>query len=948
MKFIIRTILLTALLLNCFSAHAVYVERMPVFRVQPNGDTVRFFVTGDECYHRYHDAQNYTIVQAVSGWWVYAVPSPAGGVQPSAHPVGTLNPASLGVAPGLDITYDQWLEHRKYWEIPEQYRIEKPKTSGRNHGDFCNLIIFIRFADDTPYSRPLSNVDYMFSDSSSESSTSVYNYFKHASYNKLFVRTYYAPQPDGDNILSYRCPHPRDYFMPYTEYNTIGYTNDDSRREREFELIVGAVNYINDSAPIPSNIVLDCNNDGEIDNVNFVVKGPAAGWSDLLWPHKWNLYGREVYINNKRVSTFNLALEGSGDSYFGTSTFCHEMFHSLGAPDLYRYNRGTDISPVGPWDLMATNSRPPQHMSAYMKYKYGNWLDSIPLVATPGTYTLHSVADSAPGNVAYRFPSSDPDQFYVVEYRDNEETFETTLPGKGLLVYRIDTRFEGNAGYNGRDHFDEIWLFRPNSNSNTENGLISNAYFTPRRSRSQFTPSGAIYPYLTDGTPDPTFSITKISTPGDSITFYYSNYPRPARLQIERITTSTITLSWIGNFEAYNIYYRPNGSNENFLHQTVSSPHITLSNLSSNTLYDIKIAGLYNHDGNTYRDTSDFTNTSVTTQICNNATSLQIDLNQEVERTGIPYANGEDYNYSQQIFLASELEGAMTISSFKIYYNSTQEISKKKCTVYMANTSLANFNDSTPLMPVTQLTNVFEGKIEYKQGWNEIILNAPFYYNGTDNLLLAIDDNSGTRTYIGQKFFTHNTDDIMSYVYHSTSPDPDPYADTINGTQSRNRYRNNIVFTGCPDNGDKVYACIIADNDTRGRVTGQGLYNRNEVINSHAYPKVGFRFMKWQDESTENPRSVILTQDTVFVAYFGTPLGINDASQTSGYLILTRYHELTIQGVEGQPVFVYDLLGRTVAQSETRQTSNVTLKVPQTGIYIVRIGDNKPVKLFIQ
>jgi len=947
MKSPIRIILMAAMLLGCFNAHAVYVEQMPIYKIQPNGDTAHFFVTGDECYHRFHDANNYTIVQAISGWWVYALPAADKGIQPSAYPVGTVDPATLNITPGLDITYDQWLQRRHYWDIPEQYRVEKPKTSGRNHGDFCNLVIFIRFADDTPYSRSLSNVDHMFSDSSSENAVSVYNYFRHASYNKISIRTHYAPTPNGDSILSYRCPHPRDYFMPYTEDNPIGYYGSDERRSREFELIMGAVNYINDSAPIPSNVVLDCDNDGYIDNVNFVVKGPAADWSDLLWPHKWQLYDREVYINGKRVSTFNLALEGSGDEYFGTSTFCHEMFHSLGAPDLYRYNRGTNITPVGPWDLMATNSRPPQHMTAYLKYKYGNWLDSIPLITTPGTYSIRSIGDGVDHNIAYRFPSAHPDQFYVVEFRDIEETFETTLPGSGLLIYRIDTRYEGNAGYNGHDYFDEMWIFRPNSNSNQENGNLGNAFFTPRRSRSQFTPSSTYYPYLTEGDPDVTFSISKISMPGDSITFYYTNHPKPSHLEVERTTTSTITLAWLGNFDAYAVSYRPYGSSEAYSRRVVSSSHITLANLLSQTAYEIRLTGLYNPEGDSFRDSSDYIYTTITTQMCNNSNEFEIAANQSQPRVGIPYYQNQDYNYSQQIYLADEMQGPMTISSFNLYFDYSQTLTKKNCTIYMANTSLANFNDSTPLVPVGQLTQVFEGKIQYNQGWNTIRLQTPFYYNGTDNLLIAIEDNSGTRTYIGDKFHVHTTSDIMSYIYYGTDINPDPSADTIQGSQSRNRFRNDIMFNGCPDNGSQVYACVFADNSERGRATGQGLYDLNETITLHAYPRPGYRFMMWQDNNTDNPRTVTLTQDTVFVAYFGTPLGIDDSDTTAGCLILTRHLSVTVQGLQNQSLAIYDLMGRTIARSDGRQSGTLTFQLPHTGIYLLHIGDDKPIKIFI-
>ena len=49
--------------------------------------------------------------------------------------------------------------------------------------------------------------------------------------------------------------------MPYNESNPIGYRNYHERTEREFELLVGAVNFINDSCPVPTSFKLDCNND---------------------------------------------------------------------------------------------------------------------------------------------------------------------------------------------------------------------------------------------------------------------------------------------------------------------------------------------------------------------------------------------------------------------------------------------------------------------------------------------------------------------------------------------------------------------------------------------------------------------------------------------------------------------------------------------------------------
>ena len=941
MKHLLKVLLCTAIMATSFSAHAVYVQKMPVNQIQPSGDTLHFFVTGDECYHRYHDADNYTIVQDHAGYWVYAMPAPNGSIQPSPYRVGTVNPANIGIQPGLAISKQEWLERRKAWEIPEPYRIAQPKTSGRNHGDYCNLVIFIR---------SLSSIDQMWSDSTTASTTSVYNYFKRVSYNKLFVRTYYAPTPDGDTILSYQSPYPRAYYMPYNDNNTIGYTNYSERTEREFELLVNAVNYLNDSAPVPSNYILDCDNDGFIDNVNFVVKGTYTGWSDLLWPHKWNLYGHDVFINGKQVSTFNFALEGSGPDYFGVSTFCHEMFHSLGAPDLYRYNTGTEIAPIGMWDLMASNSKPPQNMSAYMKYKYGNWLDSIPLITTPGTYTLHSVADSTPGTNIYRFPSADPDQYYIVEYRDNTEVFDKTLPGKGLLIYRVDTRFNGNAGYDGEENFDELWLFRPGSTDNFTSGQLGNAHFSSVAHRTEFSPSTNPCPYLTDGTRDYTFSITNITIPGNTISFRYSNHTRPTNLTTLHTTTSTASIAWNGGADAYRIRYRRQGSDDPYTYHLVHNTRATLTDLEPNTLYEWTVRSLYDPtDASLYDDSTTFANTaSLYTQTCNNSTIDTIGNSTTEQHTGIPFTSNENYNYSQQIYLASELGGEKNFSTIGLHYAHTTALVKENCSIYLAHTTLDQFDDTTKPVPLSQLSLVYTGTLHFNQGWNNIILDSAFHYNGTDNLIIAIDDNSGTPSRASNKFYTNNTNLPMALNYHSDSENPDPGQDTIKGSRTRQYYRNNIFLQGCPINPGQFYACIISDNDNLGAVSGSGLYTPNETLHIYAYPHTGNTFVRWNDGVTDNPRTLIITQDTVFVAYFHSPVGIDDTDPQGGYLIATRHLQLTVHGASQQPIHIYDLIGRHIASTTAPHPDAATFDLPHSGVYLVRIGQEKPVKVFVR
>src|SRR5574344_2003253 len=552
-----KALLFFGLMIIAVFAQAAFVKDMPVVRLQPNGATLHCFVTGDEYYHRLHDAQGFTIVQnSHTGYYVYAVVQ-NGELTGSNYIVGSVNPATVGITPNLTISQEAWSLKQKAWDIPAQYAAPTAaKTGNTNRGTINNIVIFIRFAGDAEISTSMSSINAMFNDSTS-GSTSMYNYFKHASYGQLHIPTFYYPAPNNGSVVSYQDTFARSYYMPYdSTTNTNGYNTSAERASREFGLLERAVNYVNSHSAVSSSLNIDYDNDGYVDNICFVVKGTYTGWSDLLWPHKWSLYDRYVYINNKRVYTFNLQLEGSGEHYFSASTFCHEMFHTLGAPDLYHYETNTNVSPAGNWDLMCSNTTPPQHSGAYMKFKYGNWIDSIPEITNSGTYTLHSIADPANVNNCYKIASSDPNQWYILDYRDNSELFETGLPGSGLIITRVDTRFDGNADYDGETYYDEVYIFRPDANNATTQGNYSHAYFSAGSGRTSFTPSSNPHPWLTGNIIDTTISIVDITTAGNTISFTYVNNQGsmvPFGLQAMQSTSNSVTLSWQGNADNYRV-----------------------------------------------------------------------------------------------------------------------------------------------------------------------------------------------------------------------------------------------------------------------------------------------------------------------------------------------------------------------------------------------------------
>ena len=258
-------------------------------------------------------------------------------------------------------------------------------------------------------------------------------------------------------------------------------------------------------------MVIDGDNDGYVDNTCFIIQGAPDGWAELLWPHRWVLYGADATIHGKQVWDFNFQLEFSLYSE-GASVLAHEMFHSLGSPDLYRYT-DTSITPIGDWDLMSNNANPPQHMSAWMKYRYGQWLPEPTTITQSGTYTLSPVAASSTNNI-YRIQSWLANQFYVLEYRSPSGMYDDNLPGNGLLVYRLDTREQGNA----QGPPDELYIYRPGSTNNQTQGSLSSAYLSAQTGRTAITEATIPNGFMQNNAPGG-LNLYDIGMAGETITF---------------------------------------------------------------------------------------------------------------------------------------------------------------------------------------------------------------------------------------------------------------------------------------------------------------------------------------------------------------------------------------------------------------------------------------------
>ncbi len=532
-----RKILLLLLITICFSnLNAAPFQFLPNTIIQPNGEKIECFVSGDEFFNWIHDKDGYTIIQAPDGYFYYAVKK-GEALVPSEYKVSQIRPQGIGVAPWTKIS------RVEYQKKVQRYQVSSSSKSSRpNHapltGTLNNVVIYIRFSGESEIVKTRENYDNKMNPTTG---VTLKAYFNEVSYGNLTISsTHYPPcaSPTTTNA-SYEDSHTRGYFQPYNATtNTIGYKTDSESTQREHKLLYDAVTWVNTNYPVNPSLDIDADADGFVDNVCFMIKGNSGGWSDLLWAHRWSLTSYNISINGKRVYDYTFQPENQ----VTVNTLCHEMFHALGAPDLYHYDANDIFTPVGRWDIMESGEG---HMGAYMKWKYAGakWITSIPEIASSGSFSLNPL--TSPTNNCFKIlsPSSNK-EFFILEYRKQSGNFESNLPGSGLLVYRINSDFEGNANFDNSSTFDEVYIYRPDGTVQTD-GSIVDAFFTADLSRTAINDITNPSSFLHNGMPGG-LDISNVTTAGSSISFdvYISDVLPPQSFTAVSASESQVNLAW--------------------------------------------------------------------------------------------------------------------------------------------------------------------------------------------------------------------------------------------------------------------------------------------------------------------------------------------------------------------------------------------------------------------
>jgi hypothetical protein len=136
------------------------------------------------------------------------------------------------------------------------------------------------------------------------------------------------------------------------------------------------------------------------------------------------------------------------------------------------------------------------------------------------------------------------------------------------------------------------------------------------------------------------------------------------------------------------------------------------------------------------------------------------------------------------------------------------------------------------------------------------------------------------------------------------------------------------------------HVTVSANNTSMGTVTGTGDYEENSTATISATANPGYKFVKWDDDDTQNPRTITVTQDTTYTAIFDVNTNIQQTSDNDVSIYPNPVTEsFRINGITAPTeVTVTDLSGRTVLQQIVEAGESVAAGNFPNGVYLVRAG----------
>lgn len=213
----------------------------------------------------------------------------------------------------------------------------------------------------------------------------------------------------------------------------------------------------------------DLNDDGWVDRFLILhctkAQEDGGGTSSRIWSHFSSVEEVVELPGDMKISHYTIASQYSSNNF---GTIMHEMYHQLGAADLYAVHDSTvnqDWKGIGKWDIMASGNWngdgawPALPTSPSIELIGGERHQEIDLDWLPGgdcTGPIYTFEGFAEGGDSLKIPIGD-EEYIWIEYR-SDFGFDSNLPGNGILVLQQDLRAGEIEDNLVNSHPERAWL----------------------------------------------------------------------------------------------------------------------------------------------------------------------------------------------------------------------------------------------------------------------------------------------------------------------------------------------------------------------------------------------------------------------------------------------------------------------------------------------------------
>ena len=266
--------------------------------------------------------------------------------------------------------------------------------------------------------------------------------------------------------------------------------------------------------------------------------------------------------------------------------------------------------------------------------------------------------------------------------------------------------------------------------------------------------------------------------------------PKPTDLAVSGITAYGATLAWTENGTATRWQICVNDDETNLI--TATTNPYTLTGLTPNTAYSVKVRSVVGSESSAWSSGVSFT----TAELCPDG-KVCIGTG-TATNSYIPTYTYYNYSLTQQIYTAEEIGASGYILSVDFHASASKT---RTLDIYMVSTDKSSFESETDWISVTAANKVFSGSVTFAAGdWTTIEFDNPYEYDGTSNVALIVDDNTGSYESSPSFYAFSATSQAIRVYSDGTNYDPENPS-SYNGTilTQKNRIRLEVgVPPTCP------------------------------------------------------------------------------------------------------------------------------------------------------